>query len=104
MRPRGAAQRVVEPRMRELCSAMCRTVAAAHEGSVSDVYWDVLTFVETKLFSKLVREYLPDDAYQRFAAGTHREPRNQVTSSAARAESRKPWRNLDADCLREERR
>lgn len=49
--------------MRELCSAMCRTVAAAHEGSVSDVYWDVLTFVETNLFSKLVREYLPDDAY-----------------------------------------
>ena len=46
MRPRGAAQRVVEPRMRELCSAMCRTVAAAHEGSVSDVYWDVTVYAK----------------------------------------------------------
>ena len=48
---------------RALLSHVPHGFAAAHEGSVSDVYWDVLTFVETKLFSKLVREYLPDDAY-----------------------------------------
>lgn len=36
---------------------------ALSEGSVFDVCWDVLTFVETRLFTKLVREYLPDDEY-----------------------------------------
>ena len=32
--------------------------------SVIDVYWDVLTFVETKLFTKRLREYLADDEYR----------------------------------------
>ena len=37
-------------------------MGAAH--SVIDVYWDVLTFVETKLFTKRLREYLADDEYR----------------------------------------
>ena len=54
LRPLGGRNRASQSGCR------CR---GCSELSVSDVYWDVLTFVETKLFSKLVREYLPDDEY-----------------------------------------
>ena len=48
--------------------------------SVSVVQRDMLAFLETKLFSKLVREYLPDDEYDEYGTlqqaliAAHREP------------------------------